>query len=89
MGSFSCSSESGLYCWHWRWPLLWFQQWLTRRAEAAVAERPGRDAESTIIKAYLVMRDGAVQLFGPRDEVIPKVTGQPIGALPKKAEAHG
>jgi acyl-coenzyme A synthetase/AMP-(fatty) acid ligase len=28
-------------------------------AEAAVAERPGRDAESTIIKAYLVMRDGA------------------------------
>jgi len=32
-------------------------------AEAAVAERPGRDAESTIIKAYVVMRDGA-----PADE---------------------
>ena len=28
-------------------------------AEAAAAERPGRDAESTIIKAYVVMRDGA------------------------------
>ena len=28
-------------------------------AEAAVAERPGRDAEATIIKAYVVMRDGA------------------------------
>lgn len=28
-------------------------------AEAAVAERPGRDAESTIIKAYVVMRDAA------------------------------
>ena len=32
-------------------------------AEAAAAERPGRDAEATIIKAYVVMRDGA-----PRDE---------------------
>ncbi len=28
-------------------------------AEAAAAERPGRDADSTIIKAYVVMRDGA------------------------------
>jgi acyl-coenzyme A synthetase/AMP-(fatty) acid ligase len=28
-------------------------------AEAAAAERPGRDSESTIIKAYVVMRDGA------------------------------
>lgn len=28
-------------------------------AEAAAAERPGRDAESTIIKAYVVMREGA------------------------------
>ncbi len=32
-------------------------------AEAAVAERPGRDADATIIKAYVVMRDNA-----PRDE---------------------
>jgi acyl-coenzyme A synthetase/AMP-(fatty) acid ligase len=29
--------------------------------EAAVAERPGRDAESTIIKAYVVTRDGVSQ----------------------------
>lgn len=28
-------------------------------AEAAAAERPGRDADATIIKAYVVMRDGA------------------------------
>jgi acyl-coenzyme A synthetase/AMP-(fatty) acid ligase len=28
-------------------------------AEAAAAERPGRDADTTIIKAYVVMRDGA------------------------------
>jgi acyl-coenzyme A synthetase/AMP-(fatty) acid ligase len=28
-------------------------------ADAAVAERPGRDAESTIIKAYVVLREGA------------------------------
>lgn len=28
-------------------------------AEAAAAERPGRDKEATIIKAYVVMRDGA------------------------------
>ncbi len=32
-------------------------------AEAAAAERPGRDAETTIIKAYVVMRDNA-----PRNE---------------------
>ncbi|WP_036280313.1 acyl-CoA synthetase [Methylocystis sp. ATCC 49242] len=32
-------------------------------AEAAAAERPGRDADATIIRAYVVMRDGA-----PRDE---------------------
>jgi len=32
-------------------------------AEAAAAERPGRDADATIIKAYVVMRDGA-----PHDE---------------------
>lgn len=31
--------------------------------EAAAAERPGRDADATIIKAYVVMRDGA-----PHDE---------------------
>jgi acyl-coenzyme A synthetase/AMP-(fatty) acid ligase len=30
-------------------------------AEAAAAERPGRDADTTIIKAYVVMRDGAAQ----------------------------
>lgn len=30
-------------------------------AEAAAAERPGRDAETTIIKAYVVMRDNAPQ----------------------------
>lgn len=29
--------------------------------EAAAAERPGRDADATIIKAYVVMRDGAPQ----------------------------
>lgn len=28
-------------------------------ADAAVAERPGRDAETTIIKAYVVIRDGS------------------------------
>jgi acyl-coenzyme A synthetase/AMP-(fatty) acid ligase len=28
-------------------------------AEAAVAERPGRDVDTTIIKAYVVLRDGA------------------------------
>jgi acyl-coenzyme A synthetase/AMP-(fatty) acid ligase len=28
-------------------------------AEAAAAERPGRDADTTIIRAYVVMRDGA------------------------------
>lgn len=33
-------------------------------AEAAAAERPGRDADTTIIKAYVVVRDNA-----PRDEV--------------------
>jgi len=32
-------------------------------AEAAAAERPGRDADTTIIKAYVVMRDNA-----PHDE---------------------
>jgi acyl-coenzyme A synthetase/AMP-(fatty) acid ligase len=30
-------------------------------AEAAVAERPGRDAEATIIRAYVVTKDGAPQ----------------------------
>ncbi|CAJ0866372.1 fatty-acyl-CoA synthase [freshwater sediment metagenome] len=30
-------------------------------AEAAAAERPGRDADTTIIKAYVVMRDGAAR----------------------------
>jgi acyl-coenzyme A synthetase/AMP-(fatty) acid ligase len=29
-------------------------------ADAAVAERPGRDGQTTIIKAYIVLRDGAV-----------------------------
>jgi acyl-coenzyme A synthetase/AMP-(fatty) acid ligase len=32
---------------------------LTGVADAAVAERPGRDAETTIIKAYVVLRQGA------------------------------
>ncbi len=27
--------------------------------EAAVAERPGRDADTTIIKAYVALREGA------------------------------
>ena len=29
--------------------------------EAAAAERPGRDATATIIKAYVVMHDGAAR----------------------------
>ena len=43
------------------------------------------------VDKILVLRDGAVQMFGPRDEVIPKVTGQAVaGQLPKQADqAHG
>ncbi|MBM3541599.1 MAG: ATP-binding cassette domain-containing protein [Alphaproteobacteria bacterium] len=43
------------------------------------------------VDKILVLRDGAVQLFGPRDEVIPKVTGQvAAGHLPKQpGQAHG
>ncbi len=43
------------------------------------------------VDKILVLREGVVQLFGPRDEVIPKVTGQVAsGQLPKQpGQAHG